>query len=185
MRAGVTKSTNVHPLHPDDAMAQIELNASLTGLRRHFGYSPDVYAQRLGITFSAVSHMERHPAPNMRLQTIEARAALVYRTLTITPHDLPDVSQDPYVAFIARRELDTPEGRAENTAAWIIGVCDAARQVLGLTIDATATRMGITHAAVTRLHSNPTPGMLLGTAQRYARALGGHLQPQLIRMETS
>ena len=170
-------------LHPDDQTAQIELNAMLAGLRRSSGLTPDTYAQRLGISASAVSYMERDPTPNLRIATIEVRAAIVYRTLVIGVHGLPDVTEDPYVAFIARRDAATPEGRAENTAAWIIGVCDATRQALGLTNDTVAKRMGITRAAVSRFHTNPIPTMLLGTAQRYARALGGHLQPQLIRME--
>lgn len=172
-------------LHPDDQAAQVELNAMLAGLRRSSGLSPDAYAQRLGVSASAVSYMERDPAPNLRIGTIEGRAVIVRRTLTITVHGLPDVADDPYVAFIARRTATTPEGRAENTAAWIIGYCDAVRQALGLTNEAVAGRMGITRAAVSRFHTNPIPTMLLGTAQRYARALGGHLQPQLTRLETS
>lgn len=181
-------SPHYRDLHDDDTGLRDRFHQQLVDLRRAAGFTQAELGKLLDRKASAVGEFERRRNP---LLVNAQRYPHVYGLkLVLEPVGLPEpAADDPTPGILAAKIIaaPTPEQRWAAERRWLMATLRAIREGAGITQRALAKTTGTAQSAVPYIDDAP-PGMLLWSAQRYARAIGitlgtgGHLD---IRIEAA
>lgn len=167
-------------LHPDDLAARDRLAVQLRALRVDAGLTQKQLGERLGVTKDNVSMAEL--AREWRVASVQQRArALGYRlTLTIEGLTVPDDGDLLAAVYAAQRPTDPA---AADRLLLRTVVNDLARiRRHRMAAEFMGRLMRRSESSVFLFERQPD-GVLLVTAQRFTRALGGVLVPDLAPVE--
>lgn len=163
--------TPIADLHPDDLTARLNLRAALVERRHEHGLSQARLAQTMGLSQTAIAHVEK--GTNWHLLVLQRYAHAVNLRIIAYPDALPGVGTIHDPAADAFRPAD-PERAHRWDQANLIGNLAAARRAVGLTQAIVAERLGATENAVGN-YEHTKAGVVLISPQRYCRAIGGAL----------
>lgn len=154
-------------LHPDDAAMRLMLRDLLVYYRNRATLSQRALAGRMGQTQGAIGQIEH--ADSWRVSTLQRWARGVDARLLLRPLGLPETD----LAVQAFRPADPVRADAWDLAE-VREVLVTARRFLGVTQVALGEVLECSDRAVAAVELGETD-VLLGTVQRYCRALGGAL----------
>lgn len=163
-------------LHPADLHARMQIRFQLRQLREDAGLSQSQFAELSGTAQTAVSAVEIAPACGWRISTVQRYARHLGRRLTFRLDGIPEPPPGPLAL------LHHGHRSPVLTESWERAVlCErlaGARVAARLRQLDVAARLGVTVQAVSSFERTPD-GVLMVSAQRYARAIGGALIPEL------
>lgn len=165
-------------LHQDDPLNRWALNRKLWKLRNDAGLTAAGLGRTLGITRSAMNDMERDTSWAVRRVQAWSRGLRHEFRMTITGITVPDT--DDLMAELYA--IATPQDPAEADRLHLLTVVNdliRVREHTGITYRELGQRMGVNDRAVRGWEHQPH-GSLVKSAQRYARAIGGALQLDVV-----
>lgn len=179
-------NTNQDDLHPDDQAARVWLRDFLVSQRDERRLLNKDIAARVGHSDGWAYTI--FATTTWKLETIQLMArAMGYRLgfvtewegAQVTPQGIPVRAEAWEQAYSRYIKSPNPQRRDE---AERVDLCDFGRRVReaqGLTANQLGYRLNMAGARVRDWETGERPGYMLVTAQRYFRALGGALLPQL------
>lgn len=164
-------------LHPDDTAARAQLALRLRRIREGRHISQHALADRIGLESSNFATIERRRS--WKVSTVQPWArALGYRLdLRLDGLDVPDDSE-PLAAIYNAQQPTTEADEDQLDLRILVNNLARIRRAEGMSFAALGARLGCGEAAVYRRESRPD-GLLVATAQRFSRALGGCLRLNL------
>ena len=165
---------NVVDLHPDDTAARQQIRDQLRAARHATGLSQRGLAARVGVVHSAIVHAEANTS--WRMSTLRRYARGLDLELLAYPTGLPKPPAD--VAALAGMVTATRRGDSFAVAALVAEIA-AAREALGLTKADMARRLGVVDRGVRAIENCAHDDIMVVTAQRMCRVLGGRLVLEL------
>ena len=151
-------------LHPDDAAVRQALRDMLVELRQRAGLTQRDLADRCGVGKSLVAQWEL--ADGWMVSSLQRWALGLGYRLVLRPDGLP------YTDVSVMRPVDETAA-AEWDRLALLDALRSAREELGVSTAALADALGVTGGAVRQLEAGRD--LLLASAQRYCRGLGGVL----------
>lgn len=158
-------------LHEDDPKSRLLLVDELRAVREEMGITTETVDAALGVSPGSTRSLERRTT--WENGTIFRYARTLGRRLRFIVVDLAPPNDDIMAIVLAAGDTSTPE-RADRVH-WR-QVCNELRAIRRARFTAVdmARRLGVTENAVHYWETNPD-GSTITSAQRYTRALGGHL----------
>jgi Helix-turn-helix. len=157
-------------LHPDDTAMRVMLRDLIVYTRQRAKLSQRKLAPRVGIGQSALAQVER--SLSWRVSTLQRVVRGLDRRLLLRPLGLPEPPAE-VLALAAMRPADPVRADAWDVAA-VVAEMTAARKALRVTQESVGEVLGCGPRAVGAVEMCESD-VLLGTLQRYCRALGGAL----------
>lgn len=151
-------------LHPADLEIREDLRAILVDLRREAGLSQARLAQRVGVSQRPVAQFET--STTWRISTVQRYAHALGARLVMELDGLP------WVDMSVLRPADPAEAMVWDRRVLLEALRDA-RESTGMSTADLAEVLGCAESTVRRVESESD--VLVITAQRHARALGGSL----------
>lgn len=175
-------------LDPADGQHRADLFATITRFRRRRGITQRQAAHIMGAGIHTVTRFDQGLVRNPAVELVQRHCQTIGHVLGIALHDLPDVAGSPAVQvwhdLAARADRREDADRYDRTA--MVAALVAARETLGVTQYEVSRRLAVYQSATCQFERE-IRSALLGSYQRYARALGGHatftLNPILIQKE--
>jgi transcriptional regulator with XRE-family HTH domain len=156
-------------LHPDDRAARLALRGMLIDRReQEYGFTLQQLADQIGTHRATVRAMEA--GESWQVATVQRWVRALGWRLALRPDWLTDEA-DPLAAL---RPADPQRADTWDRGVLVETLIDA-RTDLGVTQATLAERLGVTNQAVSFLELGGGTGLMLASAQRYCRALGGSL----------
>jgi len=153
-------------LDPADLAAREGLRAALIGIREEIGWSQRQLSIALGSNITLAHQMEN--TVNWKVSTVQRWAHTLKHRFTFEPSE-----ELPYTDILFIRPTDPSEAMTWDRRALIDALTEA-REYLGIGRHELAGRLAVTDNAVKTVERNDD--VLVVTAQRFCRALGGSLR---------
>jgi transcriptional regulator with XRE-family HTH domain len=167
--------------HPDDIAARDHIRRRLRALRRDLGVRVEDLADAAGVTTDAIYLYEQR-ATNPLTGTVQRHAGGLNHRLVMRLAATPALPTHPYAVNLLAMAAATSDGATADAhqRAALLADLVAYRRWLGLTAREITERCGCSRDGTwaSQLEAGRKQA-LLGSYQRYARALGGHLHLDL------
>jgi transcriptional regulator with XRE-family HTH domain len=167
---------HVRDLSPGDAAHRRWLLQRLRALRISLGCGLADVGYELHLTWSGVSKFENHPNPNPYICSVQRYLRALDHRADLRLRGLPDVEGDPNCRF---GNSDDPAAADAAERSLLLARLLATRKALGISQFELARRLGCDRSSLCVIEQGRQEPML-GTYQRYARALGGSLRVNVV-----
>lgn len=167
-------------LHPDDRTARLAIGTRLFALRRAAGLSRERLGDRIGISKGSVQALEISRDGRWMIGSMQRWARALGQRATFTIDGLPGRAPNLLADLYTVIRPDTVADVDELERARLRLELARARRALHITAAELAGRMGLAAGSVGPFERDGIHfDIALHTCQRYARALGGRVIPDL------